>query len=91
MWPNLEFPVDLVTFTEKILNGKLYFFVQCVLEISEILLKSFKNICGWFRLVVTFQVAAILIIKPLKAMLQRSIEHFLKKRMYEKLGISEIK
>ena len=38
--------MDLVTFTEKILNGKLYFFVQCVLEISEILLKSFKNICG---------------------------------------------
>ena len=23
MWPNLHFPADLVTFTEKILNGKL--------------------------------------------------------------------
>ena len=24
MWPNLQFPVDLVTFNEKILNGKLH-------------------------------------------------------------------
>ena len=25
MWPNLQFPEDLVTFTEEILNGKLHF------------------------------------------------------------------
>ena len=25
MSPNLQFPVDLVTFTEEILNGKLHF------------------------------------------------------------------
>ena len=25
MWPNPQFPVDLVTFTEEILNGKLHF------------------------------------------------------------------
>ena len=25
MWPNPQFPGDLVTFTEEILNGKLYF------------------------------------------------------------------
>ena len=25
MWPNPQFPVDLVTFTEEILNGKLNF------------------------------------------------------------------
>ena len=24
MWPNPEFPADLVTFTEEILNGKLH-------------------------------------------------------------------
>ena len=24
-WPNLQFPVDLVTFTEEILNGEFYF------------------------------------------------------------------
>ena len=24
MWPNPQFPVDLVTFTEKILNGNLH-------------------------------------------------------------------
>ena len=25
MWPNTQFPADLVTFTEEILNGKLHF------------------------------------------------------------------
>ena len=25
MWPNPQFPVDLTTFTEEILNGKLHF------------------------------------------------------------------
>ena len=25
MWPNLQFPADLVTFTEEILNGKFNF------------------------------------------------------------------
>ena len=25
MWPNPQFSADLVTYTEKILNGKLYF------------------------------------------------------------------
>ena len=26
MWPYLQFPVDLVTFTEEIFNGKLHCF-----------------------------------------------------------------
>ena len=25
MWPNPQFPADLVTFTEEIVNGKLHF------------------------------------------------------------------
>ena len=25
MWPNAQFPADLVTFTEEILNGKFHF------------------------------------------------------------------
>ena len=25
MWPNPQFPADLITFTEEILNGKLHF------------------------------------------------------------------
>ena len=29
MTKNRQFPADLVTFTEEILNGKLHFFVQC--------------------------------------------------------------
>ena len=31
MWPNLQETADLVTFTEKILNGKLCFFEKCVM------------------------------------------------------------
>ena len=30
MWRNPQFPADLVTFTEQILNGKLHYFVQCL-------------------------------------------------------------
>ena len=28
MWPNPQFPADLVTFTEEILNGKLHFLLS---------------------------------------------------------------
>ena len=27
MWPNPQFPSDLITFTENILNGQVHFFV----------------------------------------------------------------
>ena len=30
MWPNPQFPADLLTFTEKMLNGKLHFFCSVV-------------------------------------------------------------
>ena len=30
MWSNPQFPVDLVTFIGEILNGKLHFFVLCL-------------------------------------------------------------
>ena len=33
MWPNPQFSADLVTFTEKILNGKLYFLCSVVCEV----------------------------------------------------------
>ena len=32
MWPNQQEPADLVTFTEEILNGKLYFLCSEVIE-----------------------------------------------------------
>ena len=38
MWPNPQFSADLVTFTEEILNGKLHFFVQCMINSED----SFK-------------------------------------------------
>ena len=42
MWPNPQFAGDLVTFTEKILNGKLHF---CAMgdNFSSKTSKNFKN------------------------------------------------
>ena len=31
MWPNLQFPADLVTFTEETLNGKLH--ILCIVSV----------------------------------------------------------
>ena len=31
IWPNLKFPAGLITFTEEIVNGKLDFFLQCLI------------------------------------------------------------
>ena len=42
MWPNPQFPADLVTFTEKMLNGKLFFL--CSVGILFTLSKSLKLI-----------------------------------------------
>ena len=35
MWPNQQFPADLVTFTEEILTGKLHFLCSVSCEISK--------------------------------------------------------
>ena len=55
MWPNPQFPADLVTFTGEILNGKLYFLcskdstrTQCF-EISTYL-KILPNACSFYWL-----------------------------------------
>ena len=40
MWPKSRFPTDLVAFTEKILNGKLHFFVQCVKSLNKQLVRQ---------------------------------------------------
>ena len=34
MWPNPQFPVDLITFTEEILNGKIHFCAMLHLSVS---------------------------------------------------------
>ena len=59
MWPNPQFPVDLVAFTEEILNEKLHFFIQRLVDLvvlpeSQIEFseswKLWQNICsvnGW--------------------------------------------
>ena len=49
MWSNAQFPADLVTFTEEILNGKLHFLCSAYIHIAiawfsvEILLVEFKQ------------------------------------------------
>ena len=45
MWPNPQFPADLVTFTEETLNGKLHFLCNvCFPDYGDIfLIYSFIN------------------------------------------------
>ena len=43
MWPNLQFPVDLVTVTEEIFNGKRHFLCsacRCFIK------KIYKDVCN---------------------------------------------
>ena len=40
MWPNPQFPADVATFTEKILNGELHFL--CSVIISRIFMNLFR-------------------------------------------------
>ena len=60
MWPNPQFPVDLVAFTEEILNEKLHFFIQRLVDLvvlpeSQIEFseswKLWQNICSckWLK------------------------------------------
>ena len=42
MWPNPQFPPDLVTFTEKILNGKLHFLYNVDETLSPNMLSILK-------------------------------------------------
>ena len=37
MLPNVQETVDLVTFAEEILNGKLHFFEQCINKVRWVL------------------------------------------------------
>ena len=42
MWPNEQFPADLVTFTEEILSGKVHFLCSAG-SIAEFLLIKIEN------------------------------------------------
>ena len=35
MWPNLQFPANLVSFTEEILNGKFHFLCSVYISIFD--------------------------------------------------------
>ena len=44
MWPNLQFPVDLVTFTEEIVNEKLHFLCSDISNMQIFLkIHEYKN------------------------------------------------
>ena len=45
MWPNSQFPADLVTFTEEIPNGKLHF-LSSDFFIKPVITKLFKFKCA---------------------------------------------
>ena len=42
MWPNPEFPADLVTFTEEILNEKLHFMCSDYIAVGEHVFPQFS-------------------------------------------------
>ena len=46
MWTNLQFPGDLVTFTEQILNGKLTFLCSDQNKSNKI---QFKNVTFYVK------------------------------------------
>ena len=51
MWPNLQFPADLVTFTEEILNGKLHFLRS---ETAKFEVERFLKLRQVFQTVMVF-------------------------------------
>ena len=60
MWPNLQFPADLVTFTEEILSGKLHFLRsgknlpnQHSLPSNEIRFLNVMCFCGQAKILIT--------------------------------------
>ena len=46
MWPNQQFPADLVTFTWEILNGKLHFLCSKVWKLGSALAKKKSFLTG---------------------------------------------
>ena len=44
MWPNPQFPADLVTFTEEILNGKLHFLWGVIFSFLFIIFIDFLSV-----------------------------------------------
>ena len=40
MWPNSQFPADLVTVTEEILNGFFFFFFCAVMNVMNVYVGS---------------------------------------------------
>ena len=52
MWLNPHFPADLVTFTEEILNGKLYFLCSAIHLSDEFKSKDNINFCNNYKAII---------------------------------------
>ena len=50
MWPNPQETTDFVTYTKEILNGKLYFFVQCIYNRASQKLYAFARIAPYINI-----------------------------------------
>ena len=55
MWPNLQSPADLVTFTEEVLNGKLHFLCSALDILVSNVIFQFSPICSvhWFDFIIS--------------------------------------
>ena len=47
MWPNAQFPEDLVTFTEEILNGKHHFMCSVIPSMIKSIFNQLGG--GWYK------------------------------------------
>ena len=50
MWPDPQSPVDLVTFTEEILNGKLHFLCSETLFSNELKIRFKATLYIWVKI-----------------------------------------
>ena len=50
MWPNPQFPADLVLFIEEILNGKLHFLCSDIIKAIDSFGKCYMNCIGGFAI-----------------------------------------
>ena len=64
MWPNPQFPADLVTFAEEILNGKLHFLCSDDYIRITILFIYFIQVNAWLIFHPSYSVKLFLIFQP---------------------------
>ena len=72
MWPNPQFPADLVTFTEKILHRKLHFLCSVVCKSEVLQSASTDEDTAWTSVIVSVR----MFFKILKSPYLETIPYF---------------